>query len=487
MRDKSGSDLSRHIYDVLIVGAGPVGLATAVGLRKRGITNILVIDQASEFRRVGQMIDLLPNGLRAIKYADSNAYKKIKETAFKAIQSSDNKKSSSDSTEVKQKPVSPTRRWKQKNLQGEVTLSIPLDFKSWYERYGEGRVSLSWFDLQTTLRSLLPTEIVQANHRCIHIEEADGWVQINTISDAAISVNPFAHWEIMKPKADTSASTQVDQGSDNKSFSAKLVIAADGVNSMVRQLLYDNTDLREWAKPQYSGIAAIGCFRIGEVPDSILEELEAKCFQGETIITLHNDSVQFDTSSLEQLRLVLIRRPDDSMGYLLHAPIGLDSWRNKSPSEIINLGIKKLESAKFPIIYQDLVRLSDPEKLIHRLYYIHPVNIPVNSQISWSHGRVVLVGDAAHAMPPFLAQGANQGFEDAALIATEIAELIHNNSLDDETEIAKVFRKYEKARRPFVEKVQAATMKRTPWNQKEWEDLNEILHRREYSSSVVLG
>lgn len=29
-----------HIYDVVIVGAGPVGLATAIGLYKRGITNI---------------------------------------------------------------------------------------------------------------------------------------------------------------------------------------------------------------------------------------------------------------------------------------------------------------------------------------------------------------------------------------------------------------------------------------------------------------
>jgi 2-polyprenyl-6-methoxyphenol hydroxylase-like FAD-dependent oxidoreductase len=30
------------IYDVVIVGAGPVGLATAIGLRKHGIENVLV-------------------------------------------------------------------------------------------------------------------------------------------------------------------------------------------------------------------------------------------------------------------------------------------------------------------------------------------------------------------------------------------------------------------------------------------------------------
>lgn len=33
------------VYDVLIVGTGPVGLATAIALRKRGIDNILAIDR----------------------------------------------------------------------------------------------------------------------------------------------------------------------------------------------------------------------------------------------------------------------------------------------------------------------------------------------------------------------------------------------------------------------------------------------------------
>jgi 2-polyprenyl-6-methoxyphenol hydroxylase-like FAD-dependent oxidoreductase len=47
---------SSQVYDVLIVGAGPVGLSTAIALRKRGIDNILVIDRARSFRRVGQVV-----------------------------------------------------------------------------------------------------------------------------------------------------------------------------------------------------------------------------------------------------------------------------------------------------------------------------------------------------------------------------------------------------------------------------------------------
>ncbi|MDJ0690172.1 MAG: FAD-dependent oxidoreductase [Xenococcaceae cyanobacterium MO_188.B32] len=65
--------LSNQVYDVLIVGAGPVGLATAIALRQRGINNILVIDRARSFRQVGQGIDILPNGLKALKYIDIQA------------------------------------------------------------------------------------------------------------------------------------------------------------------------------------------------------------------------------------------------------------------------------------------------------------------------------------------------------------------------------------------------------------------------------
>ena len=44
----------------------------------------------------------------------------------------------------------------------------------------------------------------------------------------------------------------------------------------------------------------------------------------------------------------------------------------------------------------------------------------------WSNGRVTLVGDAAHAMLPFLAQGAAQAIEDAAALARAVAAAPHD-------------------------------------------------------------
>jgi len=157
-----------EIYDVVIVGAGPIGLATALGLRKRGIENVQVIDQTRTFRQVGQSLDLLPNGLKALKCLDSNIYEEVTKTSvrfFNPQQSNDEK---TVKTTQEQKPPKTSPRWVYKNLQGQIIRSIPLGFDDWFKDYGEGRVSISWYDLQTTLRHLLPQEQVQANHRCIN-------------------------------------------------------------------------------------------------------------------------------------------------------------------------------------------------------------------------------------------------------------------------------------------------------------------------------
>ena len=54
--------------------------------------------------------------------------------------------------------------------------------------------------------------------------------------------------------------------------------------------------------------------------------------------------------------------------------------------------------------------LTDPAKVNHTLFERLVVAAP------WHRGRVVLVGDAAHACPPTLAQGGAQALEDAAVL-----------------------------------------------------------------------
>jgi len=65
----------------------------------------------------------------------------------------------------------------------------------------------------------------------------------------------------------------------------------------------------------------------------------------------------------------------------------------------------------------------------------------------WSDGRIVLLGDAAHAMPPNLGQGANSAVVDAAVLLDELRRAAG---------VADALRAYEARRRPAVRRVARA-------------------------------
>lgn len=68
----------------------------------------------------------------------------------------------------------------------------------------------------------------------------------------------------------------------------------------------------------------------------------------------------------------------------------------------------------------------------------------IDSLPAWSHARVVLLGDAAHAMSPSAGQGASLAIEDALLLARALAV---------ESERSAAFARYERERRPRVERI----------------------------------
>jgi 2-polyprenyl-6-methoxyphenol hydroxylase-like FAD-dependent oxidoreductase len=78
-----------------------------------------------------------------------------------------------------------------------------------------------------------------------------------------------------------------------------------------------------------------------------------------------------------------------------------------------------------------------PESTIMRndVYFLDPLR-------RWSNGRIVLLGDAAHATTPGVGQGAAQAIEDAVVLANELER---HERLDD------ALARYESIRRPRAE------------------------------------
>ena len=71
---------------------------------------------------------------------------------------------------------------------------------------------------------------------------------------------------------------------------------------------------------------------------------------------------------------------------------------------------------------------------------------------SWTSGRLVLLGDAAHAMLPHLGQGANQAIEDGVALAV----LLEGRDPD---EVPDILQQYEKFRRARTDVIQAEARK----------------------------
>lgn len=88
-------------------------------------------------------------------------------------------------------------------------------------------------------------------------------------------------------------------------------------------------------------------------------------------------------------------------------------------------------------------------ELIARTSNIIAHNIfDVRSLPRWHDGRVVLIGDAAHAVSPNAGQGASLALEDAMVLA----KLLRDCAGDYRT----AFERFEQARKPRVERIVAA-------------------------------
>jgi 2-polyprenyl-6-methoxyphenol hydroxylase-like FAD-dependent oxidoreductase len=195
---------------------------------------------------------------------------------------------------------------------------------------------------------------------------------------------------------------------------ADLVVAADGVHSRLRSELF----------PSYPGVRYVGVvvWR-GVVPADRVEQLPLESALTET----WGRGLRFGTALLGDGRLYWFCGQS--------APEG--SYRNDGLEQV---------AARFSAWHQPIpqaLAATPPDALIRNDIYNMHAKLP-----SFIRGRVVLLGDAAHAVSPDIGQGASLALEDAVVLAATIAD-----AEPSDTDLDRRLAAFDRMRRPRTEKM----------------------------------
>lgn len=209
-----------------------------------------------------------------------------------------------------------------------------------------------------------------------------------------------------------------------------LVIGADGIHSRVRRLLSEK-------EPTFSGQVGIGG---GAMPRDIVPK------------DLHLPFMMLGKSN------GFMAMPTSHDGSTISCFANVE-MENKSREGWAEMGDAKDDlkkrlvdghcgpNSEWPELVQRICRESKPESLTVWPHF----HAPVLDTWLTSSNRVILLGDAAHAMPPTGGQGAAQAFEDVASLACVIGNSADGAAFDRHV------RQWESTRRKRCSKIKAFT------------------------------
>lgn len=204
--------------------------------------------------------------------------------------------------------------------------------------------------------------------------------------------------------------------SDGTTVAADLVVGADGIRSIVREQIVAD-------QPRYSGQTIYrGLVPAQRVP-FLLTDPRVQLWLGPD-----QHVVCYPVSSGRQV----------SFG----ATVSASDWREESWSA---LGDVAQLAAAYVGWHPDVARLIGAAETVSR-WALHDRE----SIGRLSSGRAVVIGDAAHPMLPFQAQGANQAIEDAVVLALCLAEAGPGGLSSLNTAL----RRYERIRLPRTTRIQ---------------------------------
>lgn len=281
----------------------------------------------------------------------------------------------------------PTFRISRDGVTGEETLRLPMSTAA-EEKYGAPQLTIHRADLLKALQGQLP-------ENCVHPGMSAKSVELT----------------------DAGATIIFDDGSRQE---FDVVIGADGIHSAVRTALFGKDD------PKFTGIVS---YR------SVFPRSKAAGLSDTDAFTKWWGEVpekQIVTFPLTLGEEIFVFATTPQQGWTE------EGWT--LPGDVEEL---RAEYSNFHPDARALLEACD-EVTKSALHVREPMD-------TWSKGRATILGDAAHPMVPFMAQGACMAIEDAVVLARAL-----DGVTPDGVEAA--FARYEAARKPRTAQVQANSL-----------------------------
>ncbi|MGZ3411189.1 MAG: FAD-dependent monooxygenase [Xanthobacteraceae bacterium] len=347
---------------VAIVGAGMGGLAAASTLRRVGI-DVQVYEQAARFARIGAGIQMMPNSMKVLRTIGIEP--RLRQISFM--------------------PYSHLNR---DGYTGVVTRELPMP----ESLYGAPYLCMHRAELHEALASVLPQEIIHLGKKLAGLDQTAEQVTLS-----------FA---------------------DGTKAQADAVIGADGVHSVVRDIIVGPD------APIHKGrIAYRAVFPASLMNGKDIGRSRTKWWGKDRHIVIYY-------TTLEKSEIYFVTSVPEPAEWVTK-----ESWSAKGD-------VKELRAA-YDGFHADVRDVLGACPDCHKWAILEREPLT-----NWSQGRVALLGDAAHPMTPYMAQGGATSIEDAAVLTRAIEAF-------DGDDLEAAFRLYEAHRKPRTSVIQAISSANT--------------------------
>jgi 2-polyprenyl-6-methoxyphenol hydroxylase-like FAD-dependent oxidoreductase len=366
-------------HDVAIIGGGPAGLSTAIGIRRAlgDDVKIAIFERSSALKEIGGQVGLISAAFNALDALDPSG-----ELSTSVVNGG-------------------TLRKIFRLLDPDGTIinevEIPPEAK---------QVVIAWFQLQRVLCDALP----DGGDEMLHLGYELETVEENDEDDDVLLTFKGGH-----------------------QCKAKIVIGADGNLSKVRAALFEDEVF-----PEYAGSCIWRMFLRGNYEGIDFGESNVWTGDGKVL------AIQ-KMGSGDDSRVYVSGQagwPKDDLHMLdrkryIGSEDGKESGGSTQNQSRLERFMKKFDG--FPQDVLDFAKkYHDSASILEHPIYFRPVGR------AWGRGRVTLVGDAAHMIPPNMAMGTPLAFEDSV----SLAHSFHRHGLT-----SKALRAYEEERQPRVNRI----------------------------------